>query len=280
MIINRINFHIDRTLKHFPQPLRLEREVQYTPAYYNKSEQFDGLFVYTEKGRGCFRKNKRQWDLLPGTAYVCCGYEPGVSYFYPPDATEPWTFWWLAFKGDNAESMLKELINIYGNIYKLSSLHPVLTRLTGMLEQENPDKFISAHMGSTMVFDIINMLAEVYGQTTQKNGTSQLAAKAQRLILKHLDDNISCEKIADLLGISKEYFSRQFKHETGIQPGAFIVKCKIQKACGLLKETNLSCKEIAFAAGYENTSNFIRAFKKYQHMTPRQFRQTGALPKF
>lgn len=42
----------------------------------------------------------------------------------------------------------------------------------------------------------------------------------------------------------------------------------------------MNCKEIAFKLGYENASNFIRAFKKYQEMTPMEFRKKGAIPRF
>ncbi len=280
MIINKINFHANRILDSFPTPLCLAREIQYTDAYRNTSGIFDGLFVYTEKGRGCFKKKNRQWDLSPGTAYVCCGFEPGVSYFYPPDAAEPWTFWWLSFKGQNAEIMLKDLINNYGSIYQIAPAHPLIKRLNEWLELSNDDHFIAPHQGSAMIFDLINMLAEVHAKKRDERNQSQLILKAKQLILKRLEKNISCRELASILGVSREHFSRQFKTESGITPVEFIVKRKISEACGMLKETGMNCKEIAFQLGYENASNFIRAFKKYQQMTPLEFRKKGALPRF
>lgn len=280
MIINKINFHTDRILDSFPTLLTLERETQYTAAYRNTSGRFNGLFVYTEKGRGCFKKGKRQWDLLPGTAYVCCGREPDVSYFYPSDATEPWTFWWLTFKGQNAEAMLKDLINNYGSIYQIASTHTVIKRFNEWLERDNDNHFIAPNEGSSMIFGLINMLAEVYSKKRDVENQSQLILRAKQLILKRLEKDVSCQEIASILGISREHFSRQFKLESGISPVEFIIKCKINEACGMLKETGMNCKEIAFKLGYENASNFIRAFKKYQKMTPIEFRKKGALPRF
>jgi len=280
MIINKINFHTNRILDSFPVPDSLVRETQYTSAYRNNSGTFNGLFVYTEKGRGCFKKGKRQWDLHPGTAYVCCGHESDVSYFYPPDAVEAWTFWWLAFKGQNAESMLKDLINNYGSIYQIAPANPVIKRFNEWLERDNDNHFIAPHQGSTMIFDLINMLAEVYTQKRDVQNQSQLILRAKQLILKRLEKDISCQEIASILGVSREHFSRQFKLEAGISPAEFIIKCKINEACGMLKESRINCKEIAFKLGYENASNFIRAFKKYQKMTPIEFRKKGALPRF
>jgi AraC-like DNA-binding protein len=267
-------------LDSFPLPICLERETQYTKAYHNSSGIFDGLFVYTEKGRGCFKKGKRQWDLVPGTAYVCCGLEPDVSYFYPPDSREPWTFWWLTFKCQSTENMLKDLINNYGSIYQISPEHPVIKRFNAWLENDNSNQFLSPDQGSLMVFDLINMLAKVYNRKRHVQAQSQLILKAKQAILKQLEKDISCHEIASILGISREHFSRRFKLEAGISPVEFIIKCKINEACGMLKETSMNCKEIAFKLGYENASNFIRAFKKYQGMTPIEFRKKGAIPRF
>ncbi len=280
MIINKINFHINKVLDTFPIPTYLERETQYTKEYHNNSGVFNGLFVYTEKGHGCFKKGKCQWDLFPGTAYVCCGHEPDVSYFYPPDSQEPWTFWWLSFKGESAENMLSDLINNYGSIYQISPEHPVIKRFNEWLEHDNINQFLTPYQGSSMIFDLINMLAEVYNRGLDVQDQSQLIIKAKQLILKRFKKDISCHEIASALGISREHFSRQFKQEAGISPIEFIIKCKINEACGMLKETNMNCKEIAFNLGYENASNFIRAFKKYQGMTPIEFRKKGAIPRF
>ncbi|MDD5599413.1 MAG: AraC family transcriptional regulator [Victivallaceae bacterium] len=268
------------SLASFPVPVCLERETQYTPAYHNSSKIFNGLFVYTEKGRGCFKEHKRQWDLVPGTAYACSGLEPGVSYFYPPEGKEPWTFWWLRFKGEYAESMLKDLINHYGHIYHIPLNHPVIRRLSERLESDDKDQFITLQEGSSMVLGVINMLAEVYSRKYYNRPQPQMILKAKKLILEHLDKNISCQELAAGLGISREHLSRQFKQETGMSPVEFIIRCKMNEACGMLKESAMSCKEIAFKSGYDNASNFIRAFSKYQKMTPMEFRKKGALPRF
>jgi len=280
MIVKKINFHTNNILDSFPTPDALIRETQFTDAYRNISGRFDGLFVYTEKGRGSFKKGKRQWNLLPGTAYICCGHEPDVSYFYPSNAKEPWTFWWLTFKGKNAQSMLKDLQNNYGSIYQISQRHPVIMRFNELLEEANENCFITANQGSSMIFELINMLAEVYDRKRDIQNQSQLVLKAKQLILKRLEQGVSCHEVASILGVSREHFSRQFKIEAGISPAEFIIKCKINEACGMLKESTISCKEIAFKLGYENASNFIRTFKKYQKMTPIEFRKKGAIPRF
>ena len=127
MVISDVVFQIYRALEGFPVPVHLETETQFSPVYRNASGRFDGLFVYTLKGRGCFEEaDGRICQLLPGIAYACSGFEPGVKYYYPADAAEPWTFIWFSFKGEFAVNMLKSVINRYGRTYRIPVTHPEL----------------------------------------------------------------------------------------------------------------------------------------------------------
>jgi transcriptional regulator GlxA family with amidase domain len=55
-----------------------------------------------------------------------------------------------------------------------------------------------------------------------------------------------------------------------LQP--FLENWRIRHACQLLKETNLSIKEIAASVGYSIPHSFIQAFKRQKNATPREYR--------
>ena len=279
MVVREVSFQIYRTLENFPVPVHLGTETQFSPVYRNASGRFDGLFVYTLKGRGCFEEaDGRKYQLLPGVAYVCSGLEPGVKYYYPPDAAEPWTFIWFSFKGEFAENMLKSVIGRYGRAYCIPETHPVMLELLALQNSRGPVHVLSPHEGSALVFAVINMLAETHEQKHKENHASRLILKAQQMIISRINEKVSCEQVAAELNISREHFSRLFKQQTGVTPNEFIVRRKIIHACHLLKDTSMNCKEIAFAVGYETPANFIRAFKGYQKTTPLQFRKNGVIP--
>jgi len=279
MVIREVSFQIYRGLENFPVPVHLETETQFSPVYRNVAGRFNGLFVYTLKGRGCFEEaDKRIHQLLPGTAYACSGIEPGVKYYYPADATEPWTFIWFSFKGVYAEDMLKSVIKRYGRTYRIPETHPVILELLALQNSRGPVHVLSPHEGGALVFAVINMLAETFEIKHKENHSSQLIFKAQQMIISRIHEKINCEQLASELNISREHFSRIFKQQTGTTPNEFIARRKIIHACHLLRETRMNCKEIAFAVGYETPTNFIRAFKNYQQTTPLQFRKTGVIP--
>lgn len=86
-------------------------------------------------------------------------------------------------------------------------------------------------------------------------------------------DDLSVEDIAKQAGLSLNYFSKCFKSSIGVSPYQYIINNRIRNAKKLLIETNDSIDHISLNCGFNNTSNFIRAFKINTEMTPSQFRR-------
>ncbi len=53
---------------------------------------------------------------------------------------------------------------------------------------------------------------------------------------------------------------------------------KIQRACRLLKDADLSVKEISYQLGFKDQRNFTRTFRIYTDMTPRDFKNSSITP--
>lgn len=83
---------------------------------------------------------------------------------------------------------------------------------------------------------------------------------------------LSLESCADLFGTSPYTLSRAFKQITGINFIDFLTNIRISNAKSLLVETDMKINEVADAIGYQH-SYFNRLFKKYEGITPSQFRE-------
>lgn len=92
-------------------------------------------------------------------------------------------------------------------------------------------------------------------------------------IRKHMDDKLEIDELAKMACMSKDYFIRLFRQETGDTPNAFITKRKLEKAELLLVTTSLPVNRIADSLGYDDYSYFNRIFKKNSGMTPMQYRK-------
>lgn len=102
---------------------------------------------------------------------------------------------------------------------------------------------------------------------------NELVNKSINYIMKHLDEDISIEDVADYCHFSKYYFSRVFKAETGESIYAFIKRLKMEQSALRLKiEKDKSITDIGLDYGY-TPSNYSSAFKKCQNLSPVQFRK-------
>jgi len=77
---------------------------------------------------------------------------------------------------------------------------------------------------------------------------------------------------ASIVGMNESTFSRHFKRMTGANFVDCVRKIRIAKACTMLESDHLGITEVCFECGFQNISNFNRAFRREKEMTPREYR--------
>ena len=88
------------------------------------------------------------------------------------------------------------------------------------------------------------------------------------------DPDISLSVIGDNIGYSTSYLSLIFKEMSGENFVDYINNYRLEKARNLLKKTNLKVLEISQMVGFTNSNTFIKVFKKYEGVTPGQYRSS------
>lgn len=86
-----------------------------------------------------------------------------------------------------------------------------------------------------------------------------------------LAEDISLEEPAAEAKLSLFHFARMFKHSVGVPPRAHLTRLRMERACALLENTDLSVAEIAFEVGYSSNQVLARVFVKHQHMNPTDY---------
>lgn len=100
-------------------------------------------------------------------------------------------------------------------------------------------------------------------------------------ILKHQDEDLSLDEIAQSANFSKYHFHRIFKSVTNETVSAFIRRIRLEKAANrLLSDTGETITMVAFDCGFTSSQNFATAFKKHFRMSPKQFKETYSLEKW
>ena len=86
-------------------------------------------------------------------------------------------------------------------------------------------------------------------------------------------------RLAAVSGVSEAHFARSFKRAFGIPPHRYLLTRRIEQAMTLLRDTDLSITDIAFATGWESLGTFGRIFRDITGKSPGAMRiETRADP--
>jgi len=96
--------------------------------------------------------------------------------------------------------------------------------------------------------------------------------RACEYIVENCHKNISLEEVAQIVHLSRFYFSRLFKQEKGCNFVDYISNVRIDRAKLLLKNSDYNVVRIAGEVGYQDASYFSRVFRQATKMTPNQYR--------
>jgi len=108
--------------------------------------------------------------------------------------------------------------------------------------------------------------------------SSRFGQKAEQLkpaleyIETHYGQGITLEELARLTGMSPKYFCRFFKTIVHRSPIDYVNYYRVECASYFLTSGDMTVAEIAQHCGYNDSSFFIKQFRKYKGTTPKKYR--------
>jgi transcriptional regulator GlxA family with amidase domain len=96
--------------------------------------------------------------------------------------------------------------------------------------------------------------------------------RVREYIEDHLEETISIEALAGIVGLSMYHFARAFKQSEGLTPHDYLVRRRVRRAQELLASTDLPLSEIALASGFSDQSHCARRFREHVGITPSSYR--------
>lgn len=96
--------------------------------------------------------------------------------------------------------------------------------------------------------------------------------EAVRYIRHHYAESISLSDIAAYVGMSPSWLSRHFSDECACSIPAYLLSVRIERACALLKQTDMHVFEVAHAVGMANPRYFTSVFRRATGMAPKAYR--------
>ncbi len=108
---------------------------------------------------------------------------------------------------------------------------------------------------------------------TERGNTRQLVEYMKNQIIS-TNGNVSVSELAEQTGYTERYINKVFKQNMGINPKTFGMIMKFQKVIQKInQEEDCKLTDIGADVGYYDQSHFIRDFKKYAALTPKEYRK-------
>jgi DNA-binding response OmpR family regulator len=117
-----------------------------------------------------------------------------------------------------------------------------------------------------------DQLEELVEDIKMKSPDEKLLEKVMSVINKNLgNSDLSVDRIADEVGISRVHLHRKMKELTGQTPHDFIRNIRLKKAATLLSSGDMNVSEVMYACGFSNAASFSTVFKKLYGVSPRDY---------
>ncbi|MES2259805.1 MAG: helix-turn-helix domain-containing protein [Pseudomonadota bacterium] len=102
--------------------------------------------------------------------------------------------------------------------------------------------------------------------------------EAVTLMEANIEEPLSTDDIANLVGLSRRQLERLFKQYLGSLPSRYYLELRLRRARQLLLETNHSIVQVGLVCGFSSGSHFSTAFGTLFGHTPREERQRKLMP--
>ncbi len=126
-------------------------------------------------------------------------------------------------------------------------------------------------------FDMIRwntyVVNKVFDSVADRNKGAGITDVMIDYIRNHYEENITRNTLAELVHFSPEYVGKMFKKEMGVNITDYINTLRINKAKNMIASTHYKIVDIALMVGFENMSYFSSVFKKYEGISPAEYKR-------
>jgi len=156
----------------------------------------------------------------------------------------------------------------YNNVELAGTINKLIKECMG--DSITKDAIADLTLQELIIRIIQTQTAKRFDNEKQIESSSPISPSIE-FIKKNIRETISLKDLSDKACMSTTSFYRYFKRELGMSPIEYILNEKIKYAKKLLSNPNLHVNEVSYASGFEDCNYFIRLFKKYEGVTPKQY---------
>lgn len=251
----------------------------YPKAYHHYRERNEPInqyvFIYCIEGGGWFKTGSSEYTVSENQYFIL---PAGVPHTYGSDENNPWTIYWIHFKGKLASSFAQKQdrpIEIRPGLHsRISDRIELFEEIFRTLEMGYSRENLM--YACTVFHHYLGTLHYIQQYRNVKKDESQkddIVTAAIHYMKENLEKKLSLDEIAEHTGYSISYFTNMFNKRTGFAPLTYFNQLKIQQACKLLDFTDMKINQICYKIGIDDTYYFSRLFSKIMGMSPREYKK-------
>jgi AraC-like DNA-binding protein len=232
------------------------------------------IIHYILDGKGIFRLSGVTYQLCKGDGFLIC---PNTIVYYKADMEEPWSYTWIGFHGLKAESYLVQAgLDLNNPIFRYDKDDFISNCFKQMIGTKNLGRGKEARLIG-LLYTLLSQLIENIDENIIHSEKSNMPEKYIRKAIEYISMNYSIKTsikdIAAYVGLDRSYLYTLFKEHLSISPQSFLINFRMDKACQLMLNPDLSIGDIARSVGYQDPLVFSKAFKKIKGASPSEYRR-------
>ncbi len=242
-----------------------------SPGFSEPLHERDHYLIHcVTKGSGTVTVNDITYFVKKGEVFVI---RPHAPVSYASSAEDTWSFAWIGFQGTDSEFYLEEAGIQKDTIVKKANENVFFAAVRNCIDYFGCDSATPSQARFTSF--LLEALDAI--KTSRTNGARMEPSGQVQRALEFIEYNymrgITAGDVALQLSIDRTHFFRIFKAKTGISPEQYIMKYRVEKASGLLREDRHSVTEIASLVGVSDVYYFSKLFKKNMGQSPTEYKK-------
>ncbi len=272
---NSMQFHARGLdiVHHFTEAVKVKE-----PHFHNFYE-----FIYIIQGKAEVTVNNRVYQAGPHSLLAISNLEK----HHWRTLEIPYERYCIVFKPEYFNSAIKDPVlssvfrnrpDYFSHLLQLSVADnaKLFSLLNQMREEMTPEQaYWEVNLRSLFRLFIVSLYRSYSGffPIPTLNKTDALVLEIQKYLENNCQNDINLQDVAKEHFIDMYYLSHLFKKVTGFSFKEYLILQRISKAKDLLFYTMEDITEVGMSAGFNNINHFIRIFKKYEGVTPYQYRK-------
>lgn len=238
----------------------------------SRREKLDSyLFFLVLDGCGTITFQDVSYPVQAGDCVWLNCVEP---YSHESSGHSPWSLMWVHFNGHQAKGFYQLYKEREGPVVytppTLSAYIELMKTLFGLQQQKEAFSDLLSHRYLT------DLIAQIFSDAFYPSSFAPVPQKlldVRKYIEQHHTEKLTLDTLSERFFISKYHLLREYQRLFGSTIINDLNAKRLSHAKSLLRFSDESVESIALACGFQNSSYFIKVFKRYENLTPLAYRK-------